>query len=118
MFADKLRSISNKTMMRRVKDIYDISTMSGISGYTITSVLEIYQYEKRELGDFRTFVERVPEIRHAYDRLRGIPNKPEFDVVYAKVSEICMPFITGDYKMCGRGVDAVWDSRSRMWRTI
>lgn len=118
IFADKVRSTSYVTLLRRSKDIYDLYIMCNISGYSIKNTLEIYEYENKKLGEFDVFLRKIPDLAHAYNRLEGIPNKPSFDVVYRRVRDFCMPFITGEYKNFVNETDGVWDANASIWIAV
>lgn len=118
IFADKVRSASHVTLVRRSKDIYDLYVMSSISGYSIKNTLEIHEYESKGLGEFDVFLRKIPDLRHAYNRLEGIHNKPSFDVAYRRVRDFCIPFITGEYRNFVGGTDGVWDAEACMWVVV
>ena len=72
MFADKLRTVSENIVRRRVKDVYDLYILSIFSGYTIYNTYHICDVTKKYLGDFNIFTNNVNDIKHAYDLMGNI----------------------------------------------
>lgn len=92
MFADKLRGISTVKIYRRVKDLYDLYLLSALNGYSsikITSILG------NTIGDFKDFRECSYDLKHAYNKLNRVTNKPSFKEVYSNVYEFIRPFLEG-----------------------
>jgi hypothetical protein len=107
IITDKIIAVSSKVVRRRTKDIYDLFLLSGFEGVTIHDIDSIIPTCKNQLGDFDIFrngVEGKNGLRYGYDKLEGVFNKPNFDIVYKAATSICRPFISGEY-----GVkDGVW----------
>lgn len=93
MFADKVNVLSGRKIFRRVKDLFDLYLMSYMSNFSTVSTYSIYSTYNIVLGSFAEFLNNKSDLKHAYDVLRGISNKPDFDVVYARVYYFVSPFI-------------------------
>lgn len=98
IFADKVTAISNHTVYRRVKDIYDLFLLSGIDGFSTQEINKILPTLRNSLGDFDDFKNGVMKekgLKHAYDMMRSVHNKPDFAYLYSEVYSFCKPFIEG-----------------------
>lgn len=95
MFADKMHGISTNKVFRRLKDVFDLFLLSSLTGYNTQDTYIIYRTVGRELGDFDGFTHRIGDLKHAYEKLHGITNKPDFHVVYDRVYLLAEPFIVG-----------------------
>lgn len=111
MYADKVNTISSKIVFRRIKDIYDLYLLSFLTGYTISNIVEIHQYQDKEIQKFDEFNNRVEDLKHAYGKLDYVANKPEFEIVYSRVRDFCLPFITCSYKKC----NGIWSPKEGLW---
>lgn len=87
MLADKIGVLSNKAVFRRTKDLLDVYLLNKYVKYDNKVLTK--ELSKREIGDFSTLKECKGDIQHAYEKLRDIDNKPEFEEVYSKVLEVC-----------------------------
>lgn len=81
IFADKLSSLSSEHIFRRVKDILDIYLIIQSHGINTKKINEILEYDNRTLGDFQTMLTNKELIRNSYNKLKGITNRPDFDIV-------------------------------------
>lgn len=93
ILADKISSLSTNSIFRRSKDLVDIYALSRCSELLTNKIYDIIQESGKKLGDFDAFRNRTSELRHAYESLHGIINKPEFDKIYKAVNEFAQPFI-------------------------
>lgn len=87
IMADKISVLSGEHLFRRVKDILDIYLIINNSVVNKDRVDEVLEFDNRILGNFELFLTKEKELKHAYDLLIGIENKPDFDLVYANVKE-------------------------------
>lgn len=95
ILADKLATTSQRVVLRRCKDVYDLYLLSHLSGFSIREIREIHNALGVVMGDFEVFLTRIDELHHAYDKLRGIDDKPDFDIVYNATMRFIRPFIDG-----------------------
>lgn len=114
IYADKVSAISSKKVFRRSKDIYDLFLLSRLEGYGLMEINTICKYQGNNIGDFFEFLNNVSDINHAYNKLRGIINKPEFETLYGRVRDFCVPFIVGSYKNC----NGYWNPKDSMWYEV
>lgn len=87
VLCDKISVLSSPRMMRRTKDLLDVYAITKDVPYDKQTVIELLS--RRDLGDFSTLQTRKEEISHAYDKLRDVTNKPDFNTVYDTVSTYC-----------------------------
>jgi hypothetical protein len=75
--------------------------------------VKIYEVLKknqdRHFGAFDEFFQRRQDVEHAYERLRGMTNKPPFDQVYEYVLSFIQPFANRDL------TPRVWNSQKASW---
>lgn len=94
MLSDKIYVISSGNVCRRTKDILDIYVMSFIMEIDTDELHQIWNESGRVLGDFKEYKTRISELKKAYDKMKGIKNKPDFIEVYNRVSDIVHRFET------------------------
>ncbi len=88
MLSDKIYAISTGNVCRRTKDILDIYVMSFITEININELHQIWEESGRVLGNFETYKIKFSELKEAYDKMKGIKNKPDFIKVYSRVSDV------------------------------
>jgi len=110
VLADKLTVLSKKRIFRRVKDMVDIYALGHCVKVNTAAIFEMFQKNPdREVGVFDEFVHRRQDVEHAYERLRGIENKPPFDQVYQYLMRFIQPFVIRDM------TPQVWNSQRISW---
>ena len=87
IFADKISALSGSRVFRRSKDLLDVYLILKNQHINIDKVKEILDFDKRELGDFSTMIQNKEDMKHAYDSLKEITNKPTFEEVWKEVTE-------------------------------
>mgnify|MGYP000846623477 CR=1 FL=1 len=97
MLADKIVAISTRKIFSRAKDMVDIYILSHYTGFQTDKIIQTMRDDDKELGEFNAFQFHPNEIKHAYDKLKGIDNKPDFTVLYERVSSFVEPFIKNEY---------------------
>lgn len=109
MMADKLRGVSKRVVFRRIKDVYDLYLLSFMCGYNTYKVWEIIIQTGgvESLGTFGELKKNVKELKHAYEKMRRITNKPDFNILYPRVLHFIEPFMA-DYK----ARNLVWDGNN------
>jgi len=110
ILADKITVLSKQIMFRRSKDLIDIYALThSVKVYT-TEIFDVFQSNlDREVGTFDEFIHRREDVEHAYERLRGIENKPSFDLIYEYLMRFIQPFANRDMTPC------VWNSQNSSW---
>lgn len=88
MLSDKIYAISGENVCRRVKDVLDIYVISFVTQIDTDELYQIWKETGRELGDFKAYKTHCKELNEAYNKMKGIKNKPDFNEVYDQVSEV------------------------------
>lgn len=92
MLSDKIFVISGENVCRRLKDVLDIYIISFITEIDADELHRIWKETGRELGDFEAYKSKFTELKKAYDKMKGIKNKPNFYEVYDRVSNLICQF--------------------------
>ena len=87
MMADKVSVISTDKVFRRIKDVVDMYYISQVFEFDAGEILRLLESSGRKLDDFNSFINRIDDLRHSYEKFRftGNVNKPSFAEVYDKV---------------------------------
>lgn len=88
MLSDKIYAVSGGNVCRRVKDVLDIYVISFITEINADELYQIWKETGRKLGNFEEYKTRKTELNEAYDKMKGIKNKPDFTEVYERVSDV------------------------------
>lgn len=88
MLSDKVYAVSGEQVCRRMKDILDIYVLSFITEIDAGGVYRIWEETGRKPGDFEAFRTKSAELKEAYDKMKGVKNKPDFIDVYTRVSNV------------------------------
>lgn len=92
VLCDKLAVISCDKIFRRSKDLLDIYALSQCCTFSVEDICRTAEENGRVFGDYQAFLSRTDELRHAYDKLRGVTGKPDFEVIYQGVKKMIEPF--------------------------
>ena len=95
MIADKLSALSGDKIFRRSKDLLDMYYISKVCELDVAKVNDAQIKMGRELGTFDGLVNRVDELRHAYDKFKVDDDveKPDFDTAFGAVIKYLEPFM-------------------------
>ena len=88
MLSDKVYAISGEQVCRRMKDILDIYVLSFITEIDAGGMYRIWEETGRKPGDFEVFRSKSAELQEAYDKMKGVKNKPDFIDVYTRVNDV------------------------------
>ena len=88
MLSDKIYAISGESVCRRMKDVLDIYIISFITKIDIDELCQIWDETGRELGNFEAYKTQITKLGEAYNKMKGVKNKPEFTEVYSRVNDI------------------------------
>lgn len=110
MLADKICAISSPKIFQRSKDLLDAYLLSYCSGFRFHEVFQIADSNGRKVDDFHAFRENREDLLHAYNKLQGIENKPDFSVVYERLHVFLVPFILGQMQ------DSYWTGA--VWQPV
>lgn len=116
MLVDKISVFCSEKIYRRSKDMYDLFLISYMKDFIMKRLLA-------EMSNKLEFSKGVPDtihianldkLEHAYSRLMGIPDKPDFDLVYKRVTNFIYPIVecllSGDLEK-----GDVWLSEKGKW---
>ena len=110
ILADKITVLSERMVFRRAKDMVDVYALSHCVKVNTSEIYEVFgRNPDREIGKFAEFIHRRQDVEHAYEKLRGIENKPPFEQVYEYLRHFIHPFINEDKK------PRVWNSKKLTW---
>ena len=108
IICDKICALSGERAIRRIKDMVDIYALSNCVSVMSGDVIDAAEGSGRTMGGFGFFLAEKAKIRHAYDALRNVRGKPDFETVYGHVSRFIKPFLRGDR-------EAEWDPMKQHW---
>ena len=66
--------------------IVDLYILSKCTKFDASAVMKIAQ--ERGMEDFSVFLTRQDDLKHAYDTLRNVENKPDFEKLYQRIKKI------------------------------
>lgn len=112
ILADKISAISQKTIFRRTKDLIDIYALAHCVEVRSAEIYESHKRNGRILGSFSEFQTRVEELKHSYNKLQGIDNKPIFESTHQYVSKFIHPFSINCI------TDIIWNPRESDWKEL
>ena len=101
IIADKVAAISSDSVFRRIKDVLDIYYISKTFSFCKKDVLNALSESQRTLGDFKGFMNRQEDLKHAYEKFRlgGDIPKPQFDDVYKTVKRFIKTILPKEKKI-------------------
>lgn len=110
MLADKISSISSKTIFRRIKDLYDLAVLITIQDYSYTEVMKHIKIKHPTFEPVNMLTpNNFDELVHAYNKYRGIRNKPEIEYLIPYCSTFLQPIYLG---YTG---ELLWSAQSISW---
>jgi hypothetical protein len=112
VLSDKISVLSSDRIFRRAKDVLDVFALAHCLEVRLFDIYTTLEKTGRTLGYFESFLTRRDELEHAYAKMRGIVNKPDFKSVYHYLEVFLKPFI-----MHNRN-PMVWNGSKASWRNI
>lgn len=106
--ADKTSVLSSNKIFRRTKDFVDMYMILVSNNINKSAVLDVINTKNRQLGNFDDFHNRIQDLAHAYELLKGVINKPDFDTVYHVLTEYVNGFSNSES-------DLIWDKSQLKW---
>ena len=103
IIADKISAISAPVVFRRSKDLIDLYGLSRCTSFSTQEIRQIVEDSGHRLGDFGKLIGERANVEHAYERLRGVVEKPPFSEVYDQILRIIEPFVREPDR------DLLWD---------
>ena len=110
VIADKIYILSTPLIYKhRAKDIVDAYNLSKCLEIETGSVYHINQMRGRTFQNYDGFLNHKSELQHAYERLRGIDGKPDFEELYNHLHNFLKPFISGEQSAM------IWNPEKFIW---
>lgn len=109
IIGDKIASISSDKIFRRTKDLIDIYALSQCVSIRTSDIYRVMKLNGRVLGSFEKFIKEKEQLEHAYDKLKFVEGKPDFEIVYNYTKKFFEPFIKREK------INTVWNSKKEIW---
>ena len=93
MLSDKIRAISSPKVFRRAKDLVDVYILSHCKKIALMDVYRMVYTDGHAPGTFDEFCHRRDDLKHAYEKLLNVENKPDFITMYKRLTAFLTPFI-------------------------
>ena len=108
ILADKISVLASQKIFRRTKDLVDVYALSHCVTVSTAEIFEICDKKGQTIESFIPFYDRKADLKHAYDRLRGVEGKPPFDEIYTYMSGFLKVFSERDKTK-------TWDNNTFKW---
>lgn len=117
MLADKCKVFVSKRIYSRSKDLYDLFILSKLMDYSYDLINAEFSAKIQGSGgiEFPLHFHDIEKLEHAYERLKGIPNKPLFPEVYDRVLKFVPPLVTSIMELKETN-GYTWDCANGVWR--
>ena len=113
ILADKICVLSGEAIYKnRAKDVLDVFLLSKCVEVYSKDISDICKRAGREIKSFDAFHNKEAEIEHAYNKLKGIEGKPDFNTVYNYLYEFIVPFAQEVIP------NKMWDCKSLSWNDV
>ena len=111
VIADKISVVASDKVFRRSKDLIDLYALAHCVTVKLADIRGIWERENRIIGNFNAFTNRQDELRHSYEKLRRVDEKPQFDVLYGYLTNFLTLFIEAKTNAL------VWDNAKSGWES-
>ena len=109
VLCDKISVLSGERIFRRCKDLLDVYALANCLEICTDEIYDALEKSGRALGSFEAFCTRCADLEHAYNKMRGVVGKPDFDEVYAYLGGFLEPFIMSNRK------SMIWVGNKGSW---
>ena len=109
IFWDKICVVSSDEVEFRPWDIFDMYRLSLRNDLKMSGIIAVKNGTGRPLGDFKAFLTPTDKMKSSWKRRRYIKERPDFDIMFARVRDLCTPFITGGAS------HATWNPTEALW---
>ncbi|MCL2320585.1 MAG: nucleotidyl transferase AbiEii/AbiGii toxin family protein [Oscillospiraceae bacterium] len=92
IITDKVSALSAHKVFRRTKDMIDIYALTHCVEIKTTDIFSICDKKGITIKPFIEYHMRVSDVKHAYEKLRGLIGKPPFEIVYNYIDTFVRPF--------------------------
>lgn len=93
IYSDKIYVLSTNLIFRRTKDLIDLLLLTSVSDINVDEVNRISNEKNKPIDCFDALYNRKDEIKHAYNLLNRVKNKPPFEDIYSCCINISKLFI-------------------------
>ena len=113
VITDKICAIStDKVYKHRFKDFIDTFALSHCVEIGTEEFLYRMEQRNKLLGNFDGLLNHKSDMIHAYDKMKRLNVRPDFDMMYNDVCDFIRPFM--DIHM----MNARWNCQSREWENV
>lgn len=109
ILADKIIVLSGRLVFRRAKDLIDVYALSHCIEVRTSEIFEVIKSKQLELGEFAEFLTRRNDVEHAFNKLKRIEDKPQFDNIYSYLTRFICPFAQKDKTA------QIWNAGKQRW---
>ncbi len=112
IYADKICAVSSDTVYKhRVKDLVDVYALSSCVATSTDAIYAACESREKTIKDFDGFLNKAELVEHAYNKLKRIENKPDFNRIYLYTKMFLTPFIgkTSEH--------LIWRPDDHLWET-
>ena len=109
VLADKISAMSTKAIYRRMKDVVDVYALSHCVELHSQTIFNINEAKGNKMGTFHEFCSCKPEVQHAYERLKNVTGKLDFEDIYTYAEKFIQPFLENS------PVNKRWNSVAQSW---
>jgi hypothetical protein len=112
ILADKITVLSKRLVFRRAKDLIDVYALAHCVEVRTSEIFGVLERKAIVLDEYTELLTRRDDVEHAYDSLKGIEGKPDFDAVYPYLTAFVQPFAEKDE------TPRFWNSSTMTWDAI
>jgi len=109
IFWDKICVVSSDKVELRPWDVFDMYLLSLREDLRMSEIITVKEGTGRPLGNFNLFLSPSDKMKSVWKRRRYIKERPDFDVMFGRVRDLCTPFITGGAS------NATWNPIETLW---
>ena len=110
ILVDKIAACSSDAVYKwRTKDVIDVYALSHCVEVNVKKIFNVSEDVKRKILSFDAFYNKKSELKHSYEKLKGITGKPEFETLYAYLDKFFKPFANQEK------IEAIWNSKNTSW---
>ncbi len=112
ILADKITVLSKPVLFRRAKDLIDVYALAHCLEVQTVEIHDLLQSKSAIVGGFTELYSRHDDVKHAYNKLKGIEDKPLFKDVYSYLIKFIYPFALQDK------TPRIWNNNTQNWDDI
>jgi predicted nucleotidyltransferase component of viral defense system len=120
ILTDKIRNVSSEVILFRAKDIVDVYALSQCVKVQTGDIFKMCEEKSKifkdyKIDSFAVFYNERDRLSRRYKSIRGVINRPHFDVVYNYMKNFIKPF--ADLVVAGK-INKEWDSKGQRWSVV